>query len=368
MRPLHIAFLPLLPSSNAATRIFCERPAEHLTRRGAIALVLPPSGPRAHRLLIRRDGRLRIPLSALYWYGLVAPRRAWQLPRVLRHDVLFIQRGLFRYSSPPVLEGLLALVARGLLGRTIVYHCDDALYAVVPARRFAARFRWADLVLTGNADIAAAARAVGARVELVAGGVDTNSYPTVRSPRVDNTVVLGWAGHAAEEYLAPIAGALARIAQDRRVRLKVVSDARPVIPSIDHLIDFERWSPGRAFEMFADFDIGLMPLTDTPYNRGKEAYKAKEYMAASLPVVCSPVGHALEVVEDRVTGLLAASEDEWVTALMRLCDDAELRARLGAAGRRLVAERYELSVQTERLVDLLVEARSQGRDVAAVTR
>ena len=92
-----------------------------------------------------------------------------------------------------------------------------------------------------------------------------------------------------------------------------------------------------------------MPLADTPYNRGKEAFKLKEYMAAGLPVVCSPVGHNCEVVENGVTGLFATTENEWVDALLRLVDDSGLRASMGAEGRRVVAERYSLPEQSERL-------------------
>ncbi len=96
-----------------------------------------------------------------------------------------------------------------------------------------------------------------------------------------------------------------------------------------------------------------MPLEDNEYNRAKEAYKIKEYMAAGLPVVCSPVGHNRVVVEDGVNGLHAATDRDWVRQLSRLVRDAELRASLGAAGRRTVENRYDAARQTARLGTLL---------------
>jgi glycosyltransferase involved in cell wall biosynthesis len=101
------------------------------------------------------------------------------------------------------------------------------------------------------------------------------------------------------------------------------------------------------------FDIGLMPLEDDPWARGKCAYKALQYMAVGTPVVCSPVGMNCEVVQEDETGLLAADLDAWERQIARLIDSPELRERLGAAGRRTVEERYSLAALAPRLAALL---------------
>jgi glycosyltransferase involved in cell wall biosynthesis len=116
------------------------------------------------------------------------------------------------------------------------------------------------------------------------------------------------------------------------------------------------WEATREFSFFADLDIGLMPLVDSPLNRGKEGFKIKEYMAAGLPVVCSPVGHNPKLVEHGINGFLASDEDEWIGYLTRLIDDLALRARMGASGRRLVGIRWALSAQAEELADFVLRA------------
>jgi hypothetical protein len=117
-------------------------------------------------------------------------------------------------------------------------------------------------------------------------------------------------------------------------------------------VEIEYWTREREFEIFAGFDIGVMPLEDTAYSRGKEAFKLKEYMAAGLPVVCSPIGHNLEVVEDGLTGFFAASPHEWRARLLQLVEDPELRAEMGKAARAAV-QRFDVQAQASRLADCL---------------
>jgi glycosyltransferase involved in cell wall biosynthesis len=96
-------------------------------------------------------------------------------------------------------------------------------------------------------------------------------------------------------------------------------------------------------ENLEKFDIGIMPLEDDQYNRLKEGYKLKVYMAMGIPVVCSPVGKNRDIVQDGITGYLAANEEEWVDRLTSLVTSVELRAQMGAAGRARVQECYSLS-------------------------
>jgi len=109
------------------------------------------------------------------------------------------------------------------------------------------------------------------------------------------------------------------------------------------------------------FDVGIMPLDDTEWERGKCGYKLLQYMAAGRPVVASPVGVNPDIVEPGVTGLLARTPEEWRTALTRLRDDPGLRARMGAAGRRRVEADYSLDIAEPRLRALLQSAATATR-------
>ena len=121
----------------------------------------------------------------------------------------------------------------------------------------------------------------------------------------------------------------------------------------DVRIDPVLWSPANEIAALASSHIGVMPLTDDEWSRGKCAFKLLQYMAASLPCVASPVGANTEAVLENETGFHASNSAEWEAALERLIRSPELRARLGAAGRRLVEERYGVRNYQTRYVALL---------------
>jgi glycosyltransferase involved in cell wall biosynthesis len=105
--------------------------------------------------------------------------------------------------------------------------------------------------------------------------------------------------------------------------------------------------------MSRKFDVGIMPLVDGPFERGKCGYKLIQYMASGLPVVASPVGVNQEIVEPGVNGYLAASSGDWLEALRQLRDSRENRKMMGQAGRRKAEQLYNLQVTAPRLLDLL---------------
>ena len=118
-------------------------------------------------------------------------------------------------------------------------------------------------------------------------------------------------------------------------------------------VERRAWQAGREGRDIAEFDVGIMPLADTPWERGKCAYKIVQYMAAARAVVASPVGANAVVVEDGAELALADDADAWRSALIRLRDDHALRDRLAAAGRRKVEGQYSLQVQAPRIASVL---------------
>jgi glycosyltransferase involved in cell wall biosynthesis len=104
--------------------------------------------------------------------------------------------------------------------------------------------------------------------------------------------------------------------------------------------------------LIRQFDIGIMPLPDTPFERGKCGYKLIQYMACGLPVVASPVGVNVELVPSNV-GYLARTQEDWVEAIESLVKDVHMRNRLGSEGRRRVEELFCLQVQGPRFVQML---------------
>ncbi len=129
-------------------------------------------------------------------------------------------------------------------------------------------------------------------------------------------VLIGYIGIYPEEHLAPIAAALAATCRATGARVKVVGGLRrPELGELEPFLDWSAWDSTDEASNLADFDIGIMPLADTALHRTKEPLKIKEYMAAGLPIVASPVGHNLRVVREGETGYFAATPQEWESRL-----------------------------------------------------
>lgn len=211
----------------------------------------------------------------------------------------------------------------------------------------------ADVVTVGNDYLGMRAERAGARrVQHIPTVVDTSRY-TVKDTRDRSKVpVIGWIGSPdTVRFLAPQFEIFSRLKERRSLRMIAIG-ARP-----DQVegSPFEAvpWTEATETELLRSLDVGIMPLQDTPWQRGKCGYKLIQYMACGLPVVASPVGVNSRIVEQGQTGFLASSGDEWLEAMERLLDDDGLRTKMGREGRARVDEKYSLAVQAPRVVSML---------------
>ena len=231
-------------------------------------------------------------------------------------------------------------------------------------RAFAATARRAALTLAGNAYLGERAQAEGGRVEIVPTAVDAAEVPPADFSRRTGTTVV-WIGLPGNlQYLEPLRPAFAALAlRHPGLRLRVVSSAG--LKWNDVPVEFVPWAPGiETTDALIGADIGLMPLADDAFTRGKCAFKLLQYMAASLPCIASPVGANREVVVDGVTGRLAATTAEWQSALEELLGDRKRREAFGAAGRQRVLQLYDSRVVIARAATL-VEAVARGSRLSA---
>lgn len=253
-----------------------------------------------------------------------------------------------------------------LRGQRFVLDLDDAifhnydLHRLGPARALYGHkidrlMAAADLVTAGNDYIAERARRAGARwVEVLPTVIDLDRYPAPQTPPGldDGVLRIGWIGSpTTAPYLQTIAPALRQLGAERRVRLVAIGAGPLDLPGID--LELLPWQQQAEAQMLGRCDIGIMPLTDTPWERGKCGYKLIQYMACGLPVIGSPVGANRRIVADGEDGFLAADNAQWLAALRRLVDDAALRRRFGAAGRRKVEQHYCYQVTAPRLAQWL---------------
>jgi len=216
--------------------------------------------------------------------------------------------------------------------------------------------RHAKLVIAGNEYIAERAKKAGAhRVEYLPSVVDVSQY--VFKPReADSIFKVGWIGSpVTAPYLDMIHEVANTLNQESKVCLVLIgtgnSQSFPEVPT-----EILPWSEDNELIIGQKFDVGIMPLVDGPFERGKCGYKLVQYMAGGIPVVASPVGVNRQIVEPGVNGYLANSTEDWLVALRTLRNNPQKRAEMGQAGRRRADELYNLKVTAPKLLDLLTSA------------
>lgn len=279
-------------------------------------------------------------------------RRFVDLVHSKRYDAILIHRAV-SIVGPAWFERLAAR-----MGRPIIYDFDDAifhLHTTEANRRFgwlkfprktATICRLSSHVTVGNEYLAEYARRFNPHVTVIPTSVDTDLYRSIEGQKRNGRIVVGWTGSSTSQtYLEMFAPVLEEIVRDERVELRVHSDRPPRLPGIPHV--WRQWSAETESEEIGGFDIGIMPMPDDEWARGKCAMKALLYMSMGIPAVCTAVGANLEVIVHGENGLLAATRDEWLDNIGRLAGDAAMRERLGRAGRRTVEESYSMRRSAE---------------------
>jgi glycosyltransferase involved in cell wall biosynthesis len=296
-------------------------------------------------------------------------RRLRQLFSNERHDVVWVEKELFPWL-PAMLERALVPKRTALVldyDDAVFHRYDEHRSAFVRAllgRKIEAVMRRADLVTAGNEYLAEYARRAGCRrVEWLPTVIDLDRYPPRPAPaqRAANApITIGWIGSpATADYLEAVDPVLRRLRERHQVRCVAIG-ARGDQVSGSQFESPWTWSEDAEVAQLQQFDIGIMPLPDAPWERGKCGYKLIQYMACGLPVVASPVGANRGIVVDGDNGYLAADDRQWLDALEQLVADPALRERMGASGRRMVEQTYCLQVQAPRLADMLRQARCEG--------
>lgn len=296
-------------------------------------------------------------------------RRA-DVARSKEYDVIFIYRE--------------ALMSRGTYfekqfrrssGAKIVFDFDDAVW-LPNVSEVNKRFAWikdpgktkhligmSDAVLAGNAYLADYAKRFNPNVILMPTTIDTAEYlPRQRAGA--GPVVIGWSGSITTiKHLCVAIPILQRIKQKYgdAVSFKVIGDARFSMPELG--IQGLPWRKATEVEDLNVADIGIMPLPNDEWARGKCGLKGLQYMALGIPTLMSPVGVNTEIIADGVNGFLPGSDEEWVQRLTELIESPDLRRRMGAEARKTVEQRYSVNAWRDRYVDIfneLIDRKTNG--------
>jgi len=352
-----LAWVPQELDTSPGQRYRIEQWAPYL-RREQIELVWSPFADEGLSRTLKLGGHLgrksRGVLRAL-------AARLREARRAREYDLVYIHREA-ALLGPALAERLLARA-----GMPWVFDFDDAVWMryLSPANSYFSYLRFpgktaylcgrARHVMAGNAYLRDYARRFNPAVTVIPSTIDTVRYQP-RPPRAAATPVVGWTGsYSTEPYLEIVRPALERLRRRREFRMVVVG-ASPSFRAAGVEVEHRDWRSATEPEDLADLDVGLMPLPDADWERGKCGLKALQYMALGIPVVVSPVGVNAEIVGDGPSGLLARTSAEWEDALERLLADADLRRRMGRAGRATVERAYSAAVVAPRVAEIFRRA------------
>ena len=277
-----------------------------------------------------------------------------------RFDLAIVHCELFPF--------LPALLERVLVRIPFVYDFDDAFYLryttgkfaclnPILGRKFEQVMGAAAAITAGNRYLAKYASAFNKDVTLLPSVVDTERYIPIENIK-DETFTVGWIGSpSTEKYLKLLVPPLRELGRDLKLRLTVVGGRAPPIEGVE-IIHFP-WSEETEVDLINSFDVGVMPLPDDEWARGKCAFKLIQYMACGVPVVASRVGANIDLVTEDC-GFLVSTSDEWVEAIRKLFLRTLTRKNMGVASRRRVIKYYSLHNNLPVLFDVVIRKLGRG--------
>ena len=348
-----LALVPSIRDTSPGQRFRIEQWEPLLNARN-IDIDLQPFEDQALHTQIHRPGSAKEKVRLI----VQGFRRRWQLVRRVReYDAVYVFREA-ALLGPPWIE--LAIHRRGV---PIVFDFDDAIFVPYksPTNSYLSLLKFpgktqrlckiASHVTAGNPYLADYAGRVNERVTIVPTTIDTDKY-TPKPKVIDGKpFVIGWSGsHSTVQHLDTLRAILPRLSEHSRFRLRVIGTSQYQLSGVD--AESVPWRSETELDDLRRLDIGLMPLPDDPWSKGKCGLKALQYMALGIPTVCSPVGVNTDIIRDGHNGFFASTDDEWIDKLRSLFNSSELRKRLGEAGRETVGDRYSARVNAPRLAEI----------------
>ncbi len=275
-------------------------------------------------------------------------RRCKSIFKLKKSDIIFIHREM-AHIGPPVFEWMLAKI----LKRKYIYDFDDAIWlsnyseSNAKVHRLKAYWKvkycikWADHLCVGNDYLAEYAQTFNSKITIVPTTIDIENHHNLITDYQNTPVVIGWTGtQTTLRYLEEVIPILVDLEKDYDFIFRVISNEKPEFDL--NSLEYRQWNKSMEIEDLATFQIGIMPLVDDQWSKGKCGFKALQYMALGIPTVLSPVGINKKIVKNGENGYLCASADEWKASLIQLILNPELRQSMGQSGRKTIIKNYSV--------------------------
>lgn len=287
-------------------------------------------------------------------------KRFLTLLTVKQYDLIWIEKELFPYF-PAFFEKILAII-----GVRYIVDYDDAIFhnydlsknkliKFFLKKKIDKVMKYSSCVMAGNNYLAKRAKSSGAQnIKLRPTVVDHLKYKT----KVDvgkDLLTIGWIGSpTTQKYITEIAPILYEINRQCSFRLLLVGATNNIKKELHGLeVEICPWDENTEADLIRLMDIGIMPLHDGPWEKGKCGYKLIQYMASGVPVIASDVGVNREIIENSKSGLLVKEQSDWSSTIVKLINSPNLRAQLGETGRDAVEQNYSIQSQLPKINKIL---------------
>jgi len=292
----------------------------------------------------------------LYQSGLFVQKSASIVKGFLRRTILMFQLSQYhvifihREASPigpPIFEWIITKI----LKKKIIYDFDDAIWMKNTSQsnklisnikhhsKVESICKWSEMVLCGNLYLMDYAKRYNTKVAYMPTTIDTENLHNSTKIHDDQKVTLGWTGtHSTIKYLYAIEDLLTELQKQHQFDFIVISNKDPQFKNLNYT--YISWNKATEVKDLLKFDIGIMPLIDDEWAKGKCGFKALQYMALEIPCVISPVGVNTGIIQDGINGFIAKSENEWSEKITLLINSKEKRTQIGKEGRETVIKKY----------------------------
>lgn len=285
----------------------------------------------------------------VFIYAKTLLKRTGDWMKMNRYDIIFIFRDALMTGSTFFEKRFARSKAK------LIFDFDDAIWLqnvseankklsfLKNAEKTGTIIQLSDLVFAGNQYLSDYAAGFNKNIVIVPTTIDTAIYQPIKKENKSDVVCIGWSGSFSTiQHFALAIPALKRI-KDKygdKVKFKIIGDATYYCKELD--TQGVAWKAATELEDLSEIDIGVMPLPDDEWAKGKCGLKGLQYMALAIPTLMSPVGVNTEIIKAGVNGYLPNTEDEWVATISQLIDNKDLRRRVGDAGRQTVVDSYSV--------------------------
>lgn len=352
-------FIVPYPIEGASSRLRVWQYLDHLEELG-IKCCFRPFMSSAFYKMVYQPGHFGL---KTYHFIISTLKRFLDLTRMKKYDLVFVQRETIPFG-PPIFEWMMTKILR----KPLIYDFDDAIFLKTKSKynnlvqflkspqKVSKIIKMSTCVIVGNKYLQEYALKFNPNVYIVPTCVDIEGFNPPVKKKENDSVVLGWIGsHSTAPYLIQLKDVflkLKRQCPNLTIKLIGAESIANELPGTQCL----KWKMENEFSNLCSFDIGIMPIPNNPWTRGKCGFKILQYMGIGIPVVCSPVGINIEIVKNGVNGFWAMTEEEWYEKLETLIENPELRSKIGYRGRNTVEISYSVKACLPILATILQQA------------